>query len=481
MTDDIASLDATGQAELIRTGQVGPNQLVEAALARIDAVNPSLNAVIHDLSDRATRALTSVDPNAPFAGVPMVVKDLDGWLEGAPFHAGTRFLEDHGFIAPRSSWLIERFEAAGLVVVGKTNTPELGLVTTTEPAAKGPTRNPWNPAHSTGGSSGGSAAAVAAGLVPVGHAGDGGGSIRIPASECGLVGLMPTRGRISTGPDEAEPWAGLVRRFAVLRSTRDVAGLLDAVHGAGPMGDDVSSGPPPLRPYRDEVGAAPGRLRIGVRTARTNGAGPSHPACVAAVDRAAAALAAAGHEIVVDECRQLDDERTQLGFITCLTSWVARELDELSEWTGQPLDPSGFEAGTWILAEMGRATSARDYLRALEGVRAAGRSITSWWNGFDLLLTPTISEPPPLLGDLAATPDDPLHGITRAGDLVGFTVPFNISGQPAISLPVHIDDGLPVGVQLVARHFAEDVLIRVASQLEAALGWNEGQRPLLGA
>ncbi|MCX7621985.1 MAG: amidase, partial [Acidimicrobiales bacterium] len=247
MSDEFAALDAVAQAELVRTGQVKPVELVDAAIARIEQHNPTLNAVIHPRFERAREEAEQARTDAPLAGVPMVVKDLDGFLAGEPFHAGMRALKEQGFIAPHDSYLMTKFKQAGLIIVGKTNTPELGLLPTTEPEAYGPTRNPWDVSRSTGGSSGGSAAAVAARLVPLGHAGDGGGSIRIPASECGLVGLLPSRGRHSLGPEAGESWGGLVRRLVVTRSVRDAATLLDVVQG--PMPGDPYTAPPPVRPY----------------------------------------------------------------------------------------------------------------------------------------------------------------------------------------------------------------------------------------
>ncbi len=263
MSEEIARLDATAQAELVRRGEVSAGELVEGSIARIERLDPSLNAVIHKVYERARRVAAGPLPEGPFRGVPFLLKDLGaGDVEGDPYHYGTRFLRDAGWKARGTSQLVRRFRAAGLVDLGRTNVPELGAWTTTEPDAYGPTRNPWNPAHSSGGSSGGSAAAVAAGMVPAAHASDGGGSIRIPASACGLVGLKPTRGRVSLGPSLGESWAGMVVEFAVTRSVRDCAALLDAV--AGPAPGDPYFAPPPQRPFRAEVGAEPDALRVGI-------------------------------------------------------------------------------------------------------------------------------------------------------------------------------------------------------------------------
>src|SRR4051812_25669199 len=269
MSDDLARMDATDQAELVRTGKVSAAELVEAAIARIEKVNPELNAVIHPLFDDARKEAADPLPDGPFTGVPMVLKDLVCYSAGHPFHEGMRFLKAQGWTEEEDQYLAAKFRAAGFVFVGKTNTPELGILPTSEPDAHGATRNPWNTEHSTGGSSGGSAAAVASGMVPVGHANDGGGSIRIPASECGLVGLKPTRARNSLGPDLGDMYTGLIHEHVVTRSVRDTAAVLDAVHGAMP--GDPYAAPDPVRPFLDEVGADPGRLRVGVLTSSAVG------------------------------------------------------------------------------------------------------------------------------------------------------------------------------------------------------------------
>src|SRR5213080_878779 len=276
MSDELATLDATAQAELVRRGKLSPSALVDAAIARVEAVNPKLNAVIIPLFEKARAQAASPNlPRGPFRGVPFLLKDLLAYSADDPHHMGTRLLKRLGFVAPHDSNTAARLRAAGFVFLGKTNTPELGTLPTTEPDAYGPTRNPWDPSRSTGGSSGGSAAAVAAGLVPAAHANDGGGSIRIPASECGLVGLKPTRGRTSLGPDAGESWAGAVAEHVVTRSVRDTAAVLQAV--AGPMPGDPYAASTPRRPFTDEVGADPGRLRIGVLTEAPGAMVETHP------------------------------------------------------------------------------------------------------------------------------------------------------------------------------------------------------------
>lgn len=479
MAHPYAELDATAQAEQVRSGAVSPAELVEASLAAIDAIAP-LNAVIHRRDERALAEAAAVRVGEqPFAGVPIVVKDLDGYLQGEPYHAGSVHLRDAGYVADRSSWLFQRLSRAGFVVVGKTNTPELGLVPTTEPLAYGPTHNPWDPTRSPGGSSGGSAAAVAAGAVAVGHAGDGGGSIRIPASFCGLVGLKPSRGRVSLGPDEVEPWSGLVARLAVTRTVRDTAAILDIVSGRG-LGDTVMA-PPSARPWVEEVGADAGRLRIGVSTDPGDGT-ISQPEVVAAIERTAAVLAELGHEVEPAAGLPSGDPsfvaEMTTHLLTAMPVWTASALDDFEARTGVAPTEATVEPGTWSLATLGRATSAVAFAAAVDGLRLMSRRIVSWWEGpYDLLLTPTVPEVPPVLGEFAAAPDNPAAGIGRAAAVVPFTIPFNISGQPAISVPAPpTPAGLPVGAQLVADWGREDLLIRVASQLEEAQPWAE-RRP----
>ena len=294
MSGDLARLDATAQAEMVRSGEASPLELVEAAIARTEALNPELNAVIHPLFDEAREAAEGDLPDGPFRGVPFMLKDLGAALAGQPFHLGMRYLKDRDFRIPVDTYLGQRFRDAGFVTIGKTNTPELGILPTTEPQAYGPTRNPWDTGRSSGGSSGGSAAAVASGMVPVAHANDGGGSIRVPASECGLVGLKPTRQRTSEGPLIGDNMSGLTAELVVSRSVRDTAAILDAVHGPAP--GDPYVAPRPARPYVEELTAYPGALRIGLVTDPIVAEEPD-PAVVAAAREAAALLESLGHTV----------------------------------------------------------------------------------------------------------------------------------------------------------------------------------------
>ncbi len=479
MKKEIGSLDATAQAELVHRGDVTPLELVDAAIARIEAVNPQINAVITPLFERArAQARGGGVPNTPFRGVPFLLKDLVCHSAGDPFHAGMRLLRNLRWVEEADTYLAAKFRAAGFIFVGKTNVPELGPLPTTEPEAYGPTRNPWDLRRSSGGSSGGSAAAVAAGLVPAAHANDGGGSIRIPASACGLVGLKPSRGRTSLGPDYGEMWAGLVAEHAVTRSVRDTAAILDAV--AGPMPGDPYGAPPPARPFREEVGREPGRLRVGVMTGAPAMISAVHRDCAAAAEDAARLLASLGHAVEPSHPAALDEVEFSRMLGTLVSSWTARDLDYWSARTGRPIGAADVETYTWALAEMGRSVSAVQYIEAVNWLQGYTRRLAQWWtDGFDLLLTPTLAEPPPVLGDFAPTPADPLRGLMRSTPLAAFTAPFNATGQPAISLPLCWNaEGLPIGVQLVAAYGREDVLIRVAAQLEQARPWVDKWPPV---
>jgi amidase len=482
LSPDLSFLDATAQAELVRTGAVSPRELVDAAIARIERVNPRLNAVISERFDKArAEAASPALPSGPFRGVPFLVKDLTCHTAGDPFHCGMDLLRKLKWTEPEDTYLAERLRAAGFVFLGKTNTPELGPVPTTEPTAYGPTRNPWNTAHSPGGSSGGSAAAVASGMVPVAHANDGGGSIRIPASACGLVGLKPSRGRTSLGPALGESWSGLVAEHCVSRSVRDTAAVLDAV--AGWIPGDPYAAPAPARPYLAEVGADPGRLRVGLMTTAPGHAATVDGECAAAAEATAKLLASLGHTVEPAHPEALHDHETTRAGVAVVTTWTARDLAFWSERTGKTIGPDDVETLSWGLAELGRKVSAVDYIHAVEVLQRATRRLAAWWaSGWDLLLTPTLPEPPTPLGDFSARPGDPLRGFVRGGAIVAFTMPWNITGQPAISLPLHWSPGgLPIGVQLVAAYGREDVLLRVAAQLEAAQPWGERRPPVHAA
>lgn len=478
---DAAWPDATALAELVRRGDASPAELLDEALTRIEALNPQLNAVIHERFEAARSDAAGDLPDGPFRGVPTLFKDLMCAIEGEPYHEGLRPLKEAGYRAPATDNLARRLLASGLVCVGRTNTPEIGLVPTTEPPAYGPTRNPWDTSRTTGGSSGGSAAAVASGMVPVAHGNDGGGSIRIPASCCGLVGLKPSRGRSSLGPRVGQISSPLPVENLLARSVRDVATALDVISAPFP-GDPVIA-PALPRPARDEVGADPGRLRIGLLTANPLDTGPVHADCVAAAEDAARALEALGHAVEPAFPAALANPELVMQFGVAWFAGAAAGLDAFGAAIGRSITADDVEPLTWAMAEAGRAVTAEQYLAAVASMERFGRDVAAWWDGgFDLLLTPTLAEPPVPLGTFASPPDEPLAGFLRAGAFTPFTPPFNATGQPAVSLPWRENaDGLPIGVHLVAAYGREDVLVRVASQVEAAHPWASRRPPVHAA
>jgi amidase len=481
MSDDILSdLDATGQAELVRRGDATPAELVEAAIARIERLNPQLNAVIHRLYDKARSDAASPSlPDGPFRGVPFLVKDVVCHTAGDPYHCGMRVLKDAGWREDTDTELARRFRRAGFVFVGKTNTPELAFSPTTEPLAYGPSRNPWNTELSTSGSSGGAAAAVASGMVAAAHGNDMGGSIRTPASACGLVGLKPTRARTTLAPDFGEFWWALTHEHVLTRSVRDTAGILDATRGAAP--GDPYTAPPPSRPYREEVGIDPGRLRIGIYTGRPGigGGGGVDSECVRAAEGALRTLEGLGHHVVQSAPAALD-EYDDGSILAILFASIAREVARWSGKLGREIRLDEVEVTTAAAVEMGRTMSALRYVEAVESVQAYSRRLASWWaDGFDVLITPTLARPPWPIGPLGPNGGSGMEVLARFNDASPFCIPFNASGQPAISLPLGWSaDGLPIGVQLVAAYGREDVLLRLASQLEAAVPWKDRRPPI---
>ncbi len=470
---DLAWLDATAQAELVRRREVSPIELVEAAIECVEMVNSQLNAVITEMYDIAREAAAKNLPDGPFTGVPFLLKDLQAAYEGVRMTAGSKYLRD--FKPNGDSELVRRYKRAGLIVIGKTNTPEFGILPTTEPELTGRTRNPWDSTRATGGSSGGSAAAVASGMVPMAHANDGGGSIRIPASCCGVFGLKPTRARNPLGPHFGDLFSGLVAEHAVTRSVRDSAALLDATAGAE-LGDPYCA-PPPARPFTQEVGADPGKLRIAFTTAAPTGA-QVHADCVAAVMDAAKLCEELGHE-VEEAAPQLNGEMLVNAFMTIWSAGNAWTVDSLSFAVGRKPSSEDFEPGTWALIEMGRRRSAPDYLLAVQTLQIFSRRIAQFMQKYDALLTPTVAEPPLPLGSFDSTSDDPMAGMRRAGLFTPFTPICNATGQPAMSVPLYWNaDGLPIGTHFVGRFGDEATLFRLAAQLEAARPWADRHPPI---
>lgn len=489
---DYATHDATGLAGLVRSGAVSPRELVDEAIARIERLNPRLNAVIHPMFERARREAGGVLPEGPFRGVPFLLKDLSVLVAGEPMRAGSRFLE--GWVPDHDSELVIRFRQAGLIILGKTSTPELGLTPFTEPALFGPTRNPWDPDRISGGSSGGSAAAVASGMVPIAGGGDGGGSIRIPASCCGIFGLKPTRGRTPTGPDRGELWQGCVVDHVLTRSVRDSAAALDAT--AGPDVGAPYFMPDPERPYLEEMRTPPPRLRIAFTTQPMLG-GTVHPDCISAVERTAELLRSLGH--TVDEAAPAFDGRAfARNFMLMVAGECRGDIDEAARLTGRTATAAGFEPTTWALGLLGQSVSAADFVTATRALQTEARRIGRFFTEWDVLLTPTVSAPPPLVGSLQPSARDramlTLLGRLNAGrllDLMGmldeaastafaftpWTPVFNVTGQPAMSVPLEWNaEGLPIGLHFVGRFGDEATLFRLAGQLEQARPWAD-RRP----
>jgi len=473
--DELALLDATAQAELVKKGEVKPIELVDAAIARIEKVNPAINAVVTPMYELAREIAAGELPEGPFKGVPFLLKDLFPMYTGVKLSSGSRYLKD--YVPDHDSELVARYKKAGLITIGKTNTPEFGLLPTTEPVLFGACRNPWDLSRTTGGSSGGSAAAVAAGIVPMAHANDGGGSIRIPAACCGLFGLKPTRGRNSLGPDVGETPGGLVVEHVVTRSVRDSAAVLDAT--SGPSLGDPYFAPLPSQPFLSEVGADPGKLRIAFTTKSLTGV-EIHPDCIKAVEDAAKLCADLGH--IVEEASPTDVLNTDLLNQAFFAVWSSVCTSLLNGWqrrTGKPLKEEYFEPLTWAMYKMGQAIPASDLILSLFHFQQVTRQVAQFMVNYDVYLTPTLGEPPVELGSFDPTPDNPLAGFFRAGQFVPYTPLNNITGQPAMSVPLYWNaQGLPIGVHFVGRYADEATLFRLASQLETAQPWANRRPPV---
>lgn len=467
MTDEYAELDAVAQAELVRRGEVPPIELVDAAIARIERLNPMLDAVITPLFEQArAQAASPRLPDGPFRGVPFLLKDWFCHTAGDPYYEGMPVLRERGWRARHDTYLAARFRAAGLVFLGKTN---IGSYTRSRTPGFPTTRNPWDPERPPAGSSGGSAAAVASGMVPAAHGNDGTGSLRVPASACGLVSLKASRGRISFGPPDPTRSPGLLGHIVegvLTRSVRDTAAFLDVM--AGPMPGDLWAAPPPARPYREEVAAPPGRLRVGLLTRDLILEAPVGHDCIRVVRESGELLEMLGHTVEEDAYPSSLTGPTGLGEALRIVtaSGAAATLDAWAERIGRPLAPEDVDPGTWARAELGRGFDAVRVHAAVRRLMSGVMRAPEWWaSGYDLLVTPTVQQPTPRFEDLTEE---------RVGTVFGlFTMPWSVTGQPAISLPLgRSGDGLPIGVQFVADYAREDLLIRVASQLEEARPWS---------
>lgn len=481
------SYDALGLAELVQKREVSPQELCEEAISRIDRINPKVNAVIYRMYDIAHKTLKGRLPQGPFSGVPFLLKDLLTSYAGVPLSMGCKAYKNH--IPSLDSELMKRYKATGVTVLGKTNTPEFGLMGVTEPELHGPTRNPWNLNHTPGGSSGGSAAAVASGMVPFASGGDGGGSIRIPSSCCGLFGLKPTRGRTPTGPEYGELWQGAAVEHVITRTVRDSAAMLDAIRGAESGAPYII--PEPERPYLEETRREPGALRIAF-TGRSPLGTEVHPECRKAVEDAANLLAGLGHQVEEAE-PDIDGIALAKSYFMMCYGEIAADMAEMEKTLGRKPRPSDVEGPTWALKLLGDAFTAGEFVLSMRQWNGFARQMGIFHRTYDLYLTPTMACPPVKLGELKPKPlEERLMTVVNSlnlGKLIRlsgmaekialeslsktpFTQLANLTGQPAMSVPLHwTAEGLPCGVQFIARSGDEATLFRLAAQLEKARPW----------
>jgi amidase len=471
---EYGSFDGLGLADLVRRRQVSPIELVDAAIDRIENLNPLLNAVIFKSYDEA-RQRANAPLTGPFAGVPFLLKDILGFKKGWPTRQGSAFVP--AIRSPHDSTLVMRYEAAGVIALGKTNVPEFGLLPISESTLYGPARNPWNPRYSPGGSSGGAAAAVAAGIVPVAHANDGGGSIRIPASCCGLVGLKPTRGRTPLGPDFGDIMGGLLVQHVLTRTVRDSAAMLDAT--AGPSPGDPYHAPLPPSSYLDLIAAQPPRLRIAFSMTDPFGRAV-HAQCRMAVKKAAMLCASVAHH-VEEAAPPIQTDELVPSFMSIWAGGLASLIDSVARETATCPSVHDFEGLTWSLYQYGSTVSAAQYLAGWSALHRAARRIANWFEKYDIWLTSTLTRPPAEIGEFETVTTDWMAGYEPFIDYAPLTALQNATGQPAISLPLHrTPGGLPVGVQFVGRFGAEDLLLQLSAQIEQAHPWN-GLRPAIQA
>ena len=463
--------DAVGLAELVAGGEVTAAELLEEAIARVGRVNDQINAVVYPYYDEARERALSGLPAGPLAGAPFLLKDLYLLYAGQPMSNGSRIFED--YVPDHDHAMTARYKAAGLSIFGRSTSPEFGITATTESMVHGKTRNPWNLEHTAGGSSGGAAAAVAAGILPAANASDGGGSIRIPASCCGLFGLKPTRGRTPSGPDVGEGWAGMSTIHAVSRSVRDSAALLDAT--AGPDLGAPYYAPPPERPWVEEVGGDVRGLRVGLITTAFNGV-ETHPDCLAAVEHAAGLCRDLGME-VEDAVLEIPSEVSNPLWNVVRPSTLVAVEDRAAQLGREP-SAEDVEPITWQMIS-GEQPSAADYIRATRAVHAIGRLVAGFFEGYDVMLSPTMASPPFPLGHLNLDREDMQAQGRDVQQTVGYTSTFNASGNPAASVPLWWNEaGLPIGVQFVAPYGDEARLIRVGSALEGAQPWFDRRAPV---
>jgi amidase len=474
---DYTAFDGLGLAQLVRSKEVSAEELLRCALTAFERANPKLNAVIGTLEAEAQAAVARGLPQGPFTGVPFLIKDLVIHAANVPCEMGSRLAR--GVVFPHDTSLMARFRKAGVVTFGRTNAPEFGFNASTEPVLKGATRNPWNLEHSPGGSSGGSAAAVMAGIVPLAHANDGGGSIRIPAASCGVFGLKPTRGRTPLGPDTGEALNGLGIEHVISRSVRDSAAMLDATQG-GDVGDPYQIAPP-TRPYLEEVAREPGRLRIALCRTPASGV-PVSPECVAAVEDVARLCQSLGHEVIEAAPRYDVAQFDHANGVIWSTNLVLF-AEGVSQAMGRPVGEETLEATTWACVQYGRTLKALDVQLALAALNQVTRTVSSFFVEHDVLLTPVMAQPPLKLGVLNANARlSAQEWLRHIFTLCPFTALFNATGQPAMSVPLHWSaQGLPIGAHFAGRWGDEATLFRLAGQLERARPWATRRPPVHAA
>ena len=465
------SYDALGLAALIARKQITPLELLGAVRQKVEALNPKLNAFCHLFFDKAEAQIKQGLPAGPFKGVPFALKDLGQYLSGTITSAGSRVWKDA--VADFDSTYVARLKRAGLVIFAKTNSPELGLTTTTESVLYGKTHNPWNLERTSGGSSGGSAAAVASRILPAAHASDGGGSIRIPASCCGLFGLKPTRGRVPMGPSQFEGWNGFSHHHAVTISVRDSAALLDATAGAE-LGSPFLS-PAPSRPFLSETRVAPGKLRIAL-CIDTPGGTPLDPECKKAAVEAAKLCESLGHR-VEEQKLPIDNAMMREAFLTVINVSIARTLADAARTLGRAVTEKDVEPVTWSMSQAGRRTDVIAYSRAIATTHQVGLAMARFHEKYDVVLSPTLAKPPVPLGVLSLSPENMQTFTKEITEFGPYTALYNVTGQPSMSVPLHwTPDGLPVGVMFSGRFGDDATLLRLAAQLEKAKPW-AGRKP----
>ena len=468
---EYGSYDGLGLAALVRKKQVSAGELLDEAIARTAKIDPQINAVVVKHYDHAKRQIDQGLPDGPFTGVPFLLKDLD-ILQGTRTTFGASIYKDE--IADHTGTLAQRFLSTGVTIFGKSASPEFGLMPTTESRLHGPTRNPWNPAHSSGGSSGGAAAAVAARILPVAHASDGGGSIRIPASACGVFGLKPTRARNPLGPDRGEGWAGFSCGHVVSISVRDSAVMLDAIHGPEPSSPYVA--PPPQRPFAEEVGRDPGRLRIAF-TDKSPYGDAIDPEIAAATREVASLLAGLGHDVEERAPRLAADPAVVMTTIVSGNTALAVRLAEAR--FGRAMTDNDFEILTLASAHNAKNTSATDYLAAQLAAFQISRALAEFFTSCDVFLCPTLCLPPLPIGELNSMSTDLSHIAPTLRSYIPATSMFNMSGQPSMSVPLAWNKaGLPLGMMFSARFGDEATLFRLAAQLEQERPWKDKLPPV---